>query len=78
MDIYRITFGNYHEWSGEEYYHSKKNAFARLRELYEEGKTKDEFEEEGIESFSWFDAEYNEYSTTIDYDECTLNDIFSD
>ena len=79
MNIYRITFQNYHGGDSEEYYHNKENAFARLHELYEEGKARDEFEEEaGIESFSWFDATYNEHSTFVYYDECTLDDIFSD
>lgn len=75
--IYRIYLNNYQGEDSFELYHKKENALARYQELMEEGKICQEFCKEDS-SFSFFDAEFNEYSTFIYFDECELNSLFFD
>ena len=77
MKIYTISFDNYHGETYEEHYFQMKHALARFLELRDEGKTKDEFEF-CQNSFSFFDAGYNEYSTYITLTDSTLKDLFKD
>lgn len=75
--IYKITFDNYHGENFIELYHKKENARARFQELMEEGKECQEFCGDEF-SFSYFDSNYNEYSTFIDFEECDLDSLFYD
>lgn len=78
MKIYYIKLNNYHGEDDIEYYRNKKNAYHRYNELFDEGKHKKEFKQENINSFSFFDSSYNEYSTYISLHECLLNELFCD
>ena len=82
MKIYRLILDNYQGESDVEYYRNKENAYKRVNELWDEGEQKEEFDwedEDGkLESFSFFDPSYNEYSTYISLEECLLEDLFSD
>ena len=75
--IYRITLDNYCGENITEFYHKAINAKRRFHQLCEEGKAYDEYEQDTT-SCSWFDPSYNEYSTYIDLEECTLSDVFYD
>lgn len=82
-NIYRIHLHNYQgEDTTTEFYRNKQRAYERFNKLQQEGQQKDEFEEEEeentLEACSWFDSSYNEYSTYISLDKCSLDDIFSD
>lgn len=77
MKIYTISLDNYHGETYAEHYFQMKHALARFLELRDEGKTKDEFEFDQ-NSFSFFDAGYNEYSTYITLTDSTLKDLFVD
>ena len=75
--IYKITLDNYQGENSIELYHRKENAVSRFRELKEEGRTMEEFCDEG-DNFSFFNGEYNEYSTFITFEECELESLFFD
>lgn len=75
--IYKITFDNYLGENFIELYHKKENAHARYQELIKEGKKYSEFYEDNF-SFSYFNADCNEYSTFIDLKECDLESLFYD
>lgn len=77
MKIYKITFNNYQGEDSIELYHKKENARTRYQELMEEGKRCQEFDRSEF-SFSYFDANYNEYSTFINFEECDLDSLFYD
>lgn len=75
--IYKITLDNYHADSSFELYRNKSNAQARFAELIAEGRRMNEFDLDENE-FSYFDSNYNEFSTYITIEECTLNELFCD
>lgn len=77
MKIYTISLENYQGETSVEHYFQMKHALTRFLELRDEGKTKDEFEF-CQNSFAFFDANYNEYSTYITLTEGTLKDLFMD
>ena len=77
MTIYCINYDNYHGEDYIEYYRNENNAIKKLKELFEEGQTKEDFVG-NIKDFSYFDSNYNEYSTYIYYYETTLDKLFSD
>ena len=75
--IYTITFENYHGEHFVEHYFQLQNALARFLELRDEGKDCDEFASKK-NMFSFFDANYNEYSTYISLTESLVKELFSD
>lgn len=75
--IYTITFENYHGESFTEHFFQLKNALARFMALWDEGMEKDEFAHNNND-FSFFDANYNEYSTYISMTEGFVKNLFSD
>lgn len=75
--IYTITFDNYHGESFTEHYFQLKNALARFMALQKEGMSQDEFTCYN-DYFSFFDANYNEYSTYISMIEGIVKNLFSD
>lgn len=77
MEIYKITFDNYQGENFIELYHKKQNAISRFKELKQDAQTKAEFDDE-INMISFFDHDYNEYSTYITFEECTLDSLFYD
>jgi hypothetical protein len=77
--IYKIDLDNYHGESNFELYHNKNNARARFKELLAEGRRKSEFNHyEDEDEFSYFDSNYNEFSTYITLKECALDELFYD
>lgn len=78
MTIYRITLDNYCGESNVEYYRNESNAIKRFQELRNEGLSVEEFEQMEPNFFSYFDANYNEYSTYITFDKLSLDDLFED
>lgn len=84
MIIYRIHLRNYNGEYTTEFYRNKQRAYERFNELYQEGQRQtgqqpdDEEEENTLKSCSWFDWPYNDDSTYISLDQCSLDDIFSD
>ena len=77
MKIYTISLENYHGDTYEEHYFQMENALARFIELRDEGKTHSEFRFSKT-CFSFFDPNYNEYSTRIVLNNSALNDLFMD
>lgn len=77
MKVYTIHLDNYHGETYAEHYFQIENALARFLELRDEGKAQDEFEC-CKNSFMFFDANYNEYSTYISLTDGTLKDLFMD
>ena len=76
--IYQIYFDNYQGETFTELYHHKVNALKRMRELRREGKTHSEFNEQD-NTISFFDANYNEYSTYITLSNFnSIDDLFED
>jgi len=75
--IYTITLDNYHGESSTEHFFQLKNALARFMALRDEGMSKDEFMHHD-DYFSFFDADYNEYSTYISMTENIVKNLFSD
>lgn len=88
MTIYRIHLHNHKGEYTTEFYRNKQKAYERFNELYQKeqqqtGRQPDDCEEEEekentLKSCSWFDWPYNDYSTYISLDKCSLDDIFSD
>ena len=77
MKVYTILLDNYHGETYAEHYFQVEHALARFLELRDEGKAQDEFEC-CKNSFMFFDANYNEYSTYISLTDGTLKDLFMD
>lgn len=75
--VYTISLDNYHGETYAEHYFQKEHALARFLELQDEGKARDEFKL-CQNYFSFFDANYNEYSTYVDLTDSTLKDLFMD
>lgn len=75
--VYTINLNNYHGDIYEEHYLNADKALHRFKELWEEGKTHTEFESDE-NSFSFFDDNYNEYSTIISLYDSTIKDLFMD
>lgn len=78
MNIYEIRFENYCGDFYSEYYKDESNARARMFKLWQEAQDKEEIEGDWNESFSFFDACYNEYSTDISLISRTLESLFCD
>lgn len=79
MTIYEIILDNYQGATTFELYHTETAAYARLYELAQEAKYMDEFDyEEGDDEFSFFDSNYNEFSTYITLIKTTLESLFMD
>ena len=86
MAIYLIDFKNYEGEDTFELYRGRGNAIERFKSLRKKAKKKEEFcdevnfnEERKYNEFSFFDPNYNEYSTYITfrtYD--SLNELFED
>ncbi len=78
--IYVLKLENYQGETSFELFHHKENAERRYNELLNENKDKDEFEcyDNDEQAFSFFDPNYNEYSTFISFCESTLNWLFED
>lgn len=76
--IYIIDYQNYHGQYFTEYYLNPANALRKLIELMDEGKQQDEYQYDGLYSFSFFDADYNADSTYIEMSESTLKNLFQD
>lgn len=62
--IYQICFENYQGETFTELYHQYKNAYNRLSEIWVEAQDKEELEGQ-LSQFSFFDSDYNEFSTYI-------------
>lgn len=77
MTIYEIILDNYKGDATFELYHTETAARARMYELAQEAKDKDEFEE-GNDKFSFFDPCYNDLSTYITLRKITLESLFMD
>lgn len=77
MKVYTINLDNYHGETYVEHYFQWNHALTRFLELRDEGKTKDEFES-SQNAFTFFDADFNEYSTYISLVETALKDMFID
>ena len=75
--VYTISLDNYHGETYVEHYFQLQHALTRFLELRDEGKTKNEFES-CKNSFAFFDANINEYSTYITLTESTLKNLFVD
>lgn len=81
--VYVITYDNYEGDNFFELYHDKLSAEAKLYELRQEGKEQEEYKEDlylendGAE-ISWFDANYNEFSTFITLTKTDLESLFFD
>ena len=75
---YVIEFNNYEGESFEERYRDESNAKARFYELWQEYKDYDEFDGTMFEEFSYFDANYNEYSTYITLSSYPMSELFCD
>lgn len=78
MTVYRINLYNYHGYSNFELYHHKENAIQRLTKIWKEAKTKEQFNGDTIEEFSFFDPEYNSYDTYITFYETSFEKLFCD
>lgn len=77
--IYMLNLKNYQGETTFELFHQKDNAARRYNELIKENKDKDEFEYyNNKQGFSFFDPNYNEYSTFITLVKITLNQLFED
>lgn len=77
--IYKLTLENYEGETTFELYHTELAARARVYELAQEAKDKEEFDyEDGDTAFSFFDPRYNEFSTFIFLEETTLESLFMD
>ena len=81
--VYRIEFENYEGEYFIELYHHEANAKARFEELRTEAKNKPEFDshdenENYYYGFSFFDADYNEYSTFITLERIPYERLFED
>lgn len=83
MFVYRIKFENYEGEYFIELYHHEENAKARFKEVRAEAKNKPEFNfhnesESYYYGFSFFDADYNEYSTFITLERIPYEQLFED
>ena len=83
MKIYLITFDNYCGNCHFELYLDRKNALKRMQGLYKEGLKKAEFTydiapDEEWAYLSFFDPNYNHYSTSISMETTNLEDLFYD
>ena len=79
MTIYKIILDNYRGENNVELYHNKENARKRFEELREEGMSEECEEFEGDEfEISFFDANYNDHYTFINFEECELDSLFYD
>ena len=78
--IWEITYRNYQGDYFSEYYHYEINAKETFLQLYEENRHQQEFEGSfvGDWKFSYFDPNYNEYSTFISLKEMTMDEFFAD
>ena len=77
--IWEITYKNYQGDYFSEYYHYEINAKRTFFQLYKENKDQQEFEGRSENwEFSYFDPNYNEYSTFISLKEMTMDEFFVD
>lgn len=77
--VYVLNLENYQGEYTFELFHHKENAERRYNELLEENKNQSEFERyENVHVFSFFDPNYNEYSTYITLTESTMDELFED
>jgi len=77
--IWEITYKNYQGDYFSEYYHYEINAKRTFFQLYKENKDQQEFEGRSENwEFSYFDPNYNEYSTFISLKEMTMDELFAD
>ena len=76
--VYIIEYQNYHGDYYNEYYINPEKALWKLTSLMEEARHKDEYECDGVGSFSFFDANYNSDSTYINLSETKLKNLFND
>lgn len=76
--IYIIRYDNYYGETFSQYYLHPENALKKWAELVEEAKQYDEFEVDGLYSFSYFNANINSDSTYIELTEDILKNIFQD
>jgi len=85
MKIYYILFDNFEGDIDFELYHSKEKAYKRYTYLRNNAKQKEEFCDETdfninnkMNCFSFFDPNYNEFSTYITIREEKLENLFYD
>ena len=76
-NVYKIEFSNYMGQTFIELYYKGINAKKRFRDLCKEGKKYEEFEQDG-NACTYFNADYNEYSTFITLEEVPLSALFYD
>lgn len=81
--IYRITLENYQGETTFELYHKEENAIKRFEELRLEALSHPEYDtstdnKNYIFVFSFFDHDYNEYSTFIILERITEQQLFED
>lgn len=77
--IYRITLENYQGETTFELYHKEENAIKRFEELRLEALSHPEYDYKNyIFVFSFFDNNYNEYSTFIILERITEQQLFED
>lgn len=80
--VYVLKLENYQGETTFELFHHKDNAARRYNELLKENCRKSEFEcdneDDYVKTFSYFDPDYNEYSTYITLTESDLNELFED
>ena len=85
MRIYYLNFENFEGDTWFELYHSKEKAYKRYTNLRAASKKMEEFCDEikfnknnEKNRFSFFNADYNEYSTFITIEQIELEDLFYD
>lgn len=79
MTIYEIKLDNYEGETTFELYITETGARARMYDLIQEAKDKNEFDyQEDDDVLSFFDPNYNEFSTYITLRKTTLESLFMD
>jgi len=85
MKIYYIDFENFEGDTWFELYHNKEKAYKRYTNLRKASKKMEEFCDKikfnihnERNQFSFFNADYNEYSTFITIKQIELEDLFYD
>lgn len=78
--VWVITLENYEGGNFfTEFFHHEENAKKRFLQLLEENHNQQEFQSDSNDwVFSYFDSNYNEYSTVIALEETTMNKLFED
>lgn len=77
--VWVLTLENYEGENFTEFFHHEENAKKRFLQLLEENQEQEEFQTDYDDwVFSYFDSNYNEYSTVIALEETTMDKLFED